>query len=109
MVRADALTGVRVTTTKGHSIGAYTAWSGDRLGLAWCDDTEGQHEIYFAEFDASGAPKGATQRLTDTHPGSLIPSIHAWRDGFVLAWNEYEGASGHDEEGRSQVLLKLVP
>lgn len=109
LAHADALTGTRVTSTEGHSIGAYTAWNGDRLGLAWCDDTPGQHEIYFAEFDASGAARGASRRLTVTKAGSLIPSIHAWRSGFVLAWNEYEGASGHDEDGRSQVLLTVVP
>jgi hypothetical protein len=109
LVRTDALTGSRITTTKGHSIGAYTAWSGDRLGLAWCDDSAGQHEIYFAEFDATGARRGEVRRLTNTKPDSLIPSLQAWRGGFALAWIEYEGTSGHDEQGRSQVLLKLLP
>lgn len=106
--RPEALTGSRVTNTKGHSIGAYTAWSGDRLGLAWCDDSEAQHEIYFAEFDAAGTRRGEVQRLSHTLADSLIPSIHAWRGGFAVSWNEYAGA-GHDEGGRSQVLLKLVP
>jgi hypothetical protein len=110
LARADAIGGSRITHSKGHSIGAYTAWSGDRLGLAWCDDSEGQAEIYFAEFDASGAPRGDTQRLTTTRAGSLIPSIHRWRSGFVLAWNEWTGGTeGHNERGRSQVLLKLLP
>jgi hypothetical protein len=98
----------RVTNTKGHSIGAYAAWNGNRLGLAWCDDTPGQYEIYFAEFDAAGSPRGEARQLTVTRAGSLIPSIHAWRGGFVLAWNEYEGATAHDAEGRSQVLLRMI-
>jgi len=55
VARADALAGSRVTSTSGHSIGAYTAWNGDRVGLAWCDDTPGQHELFFAEFTAGGA------------------------------------------------------
>jgi hypothetical protein len=109
LARADALVGSRVTTTKGHSIGAYTAWNRDRLGLAWCDDTLGQHEIYFQEFDRDGKAKGETQRITETRAGSLIPSIQAWRNGFVVAWNEWEGANGHDAEGRSQVLLRILP
>jgi hypothetical protein len=107
--RAGTVTGSRITTTKGRSIGAYAAWSGDRLGLAWCDDTAGQHEIHFAEFDGAGSRRGDIQRITHTKPDSLIPAIRPWRGGFALAWNEYEGTSGHDEEGRSQVLVKLVP
>jgi hypothetical protein len=109
LARPDALTGSRVTITTGHSIGAYTAWNRDRLGLAWCDDTVGQHEIYFQEFDRDGTARGNAQRLTETRAGSLIPSIHAWRNGFVVAWNEWEGAGGHDAEGRSQVLLRILP
>ena len=104
----DALKTSRVTTTPGHSIGAYTAWSGNRLGLAWCDDTPGQHELYFAEFSASGAQKGETRRITSTRADSLIPAIHAYDRGWVLTWIEYEGSS-HDDHGRSQVLLTLVP
>jgi hypothetical protein len=110
LAQPDAIGGSRVTETQGHSIGAYTVWNGDRLGLAWCDDTPGQHEIYFAEFDETGAPQGATRRITDTRAGSLIPAIRPWRDGFALAWIEYEGRTeGHDASGRSQVLMKLIP
>jgi hypothetical protein len=108
IARGAETTGTRVTNTTGRSIGAYTAWNGERLGLAWCDDTPGQHEIFFAEFDAAGRPRGQARQLTVTRAGSLIPSIHAWRSGFVLAWNEYEGASAHDAEGRSQVLLRMI-
>jgi hypothetical protein len=109
LARPDSLGGTRVTSTKGRSIGAYTAWNGDRLGLAWCDDTTGQYEIYFAEFDGAGTPHGASRQLTQTRAGSLIPSIHPWRTGFVLGWNEYEGTSDHDPGGRSQVLLRMIP
>lgn len=109
LARADVTGGARITRTKGHSFGAYTAWSGERLGVAWCDDSVGQHEIYVAEFDAAGTPKGETQRLTETSAGSFIPSIHGWRGGFVVAWNEYVGSGGHEQQGRSQVLLKLLP
>jgi len=108
LLRPDMLAGSRITTTKGHSIGAYAAWNGERLGLAWCDDTEAQHEIYFAEFDAAGTRRGEALRLSHTLADSLIPSIHAWRGGFAIAWNEYAG-EGHSEGGRSQVLLKVLP
>ena len=46
----------RVTTTEGESIGAYVAWNGERVGLAWSDKTPGQHEIYFQSFDGAGQP-----------------------------------------------------
>jgi hypothetical protein len=109
LVRPDAVAGTRVTTTKGHSIGAYLTWNKDRVGLAWCDDTVGQHEIYLAQFDTTGTRRGDVLRLTDTTPDSLIPAIQPWRSGFALAWIEYLGKDDHDARGRSQVLLKIVP
>lgn len=52
---------------------------------------------------------GTRVTLTQTRAGSLIASIHPWRTGFVLGWNEYEGTSDHDPGGRSQVLLRMIP
>ena len=105
------LPGRRVTTTSGHSIGAYLAWNGDRLGLAWCDDTPGQHEIYFQAFDSSGTPSSDAMRVTNTPASSLIPAIRAWRSGFALAWSEYDAppGGGHEDDGRSQVVVRLIP
>jgi hypothetical protein len=94
----------RVTTTPGESIGAYVAWSGNRIGLAWSDATEGQHEIYWQMFDASNRPIGEPRRVTRTLTSSLIPAIRPWRAGFALAWNEYDHAAG----GRSQIALYLA-
>ena len=51
--------------TRGESIGAYLAWNGTRIGLAWCDDTVGQHEIYFQAFDRRGRATTAIRRVTD--------------------------------------------
>lgn len=100
----------RVTDTPGHSIGAYLAWNGERLGLAWCDDTGGQHEVYLGSFDASGRPLRAAQRLTSTTSASLIPAIEPWGGGFALTWSEYvSGESGHGDGGRGQVALQIVP
>lgn len=101
----------RVTTTTGHSIGAYLAWNGDRLGLAWCDDTVGQHEVYAQTFSKSGTPLEPARRLTDTTAASLIPAIRAWRSGFVLAWNEYDAqaSDGHAAGARSQVVATRLP
>jgi hypothetical protein len=100
----------RVTTTPGASVGAYLAWNGDRLGLAWCDNTGGQHEIYFQSFDKTGAPLGETQQITHTPADSLIPSIHPFGDGFGLLWNEFIAGpgGGHDPRSRSEIAFARV-
>jgi hypothetical protein len=98
----------RVTTTAGESIGAYLDWGSDgRLGLAWSDDSEGQHEVYFRPFDGTGQPRGATERITLNPTSSLIPAIRPWRNGFALAWNEFKpGLEAH--EGTSEIAFAIV-
>jgi hypothetical protein len=113
----DALTpalaagAARITDTAGNTFGAYLAWNGDRLGLGWSDETPGQAEVLFREFDAEGRARGDARRLTDNTTASLVPSVRAWRGGWALAWNEYapspEGA--HADTARSQVAVAVVP
>jgi hypothetical protein len=101
---------MRVTSTPGHSIGAYVTWNGPRVGLAWCDDTVGQHEIYVQTFDPSGRPQARPQRLTETQDGALIPAIEPWRSGFAMAWTEREAAqTGAHADGRAQIAVRVVP
>jgi hypothetical protein len=100
--------GRRVTTTAGESIGAYIAWNGDRLGLAWSDKTEGQHELYFESFTAEGVPREPPRRLTQTATWSLIPAIRPRRNGFALAWTEYSPA-GETHDGTAEVFFTSVP
>lgn len=101
---------VRVTRTAGESIGAYVAWNGSRVGLAWCDNTEGQHEIYFESFTRDGTAIAAPRRLTHNATQSLIPALRPVGDGFALAWNEFTPgpAGGHDPNGRSEIVFALV-
>jgi hypothetical protein len=102
----------RVTATPGESIGAYVASSlvvdeQGRIGLAWSDDTSGQHEIYFQPFDRFSRPLAPARRVTRNGTSSLIPAIEPWRDGFALAWNEYvPGAEGH--VGTSEIAFAIV-
>ena len=100
----------RVTETPGESIGAYVTWNGRRVGLAWCDNTEGQHEIYLQQFDADGVALGAQTRLTHNPTHSLIPAIRAWRDGFALVWNEFMAGRGgpHGADARSEIWFSFV-
>jgi hypothetical protein len=110
-LRADAFEHPRrVTNTPGNSIGAYVAWNRTRVGLAWSDDTEGEHEIYFQSFAESGEPLGVARRLTTNPTSSLVPAIRPWRDGFALAWCEvtFAGTAEHDEASRSEVMFALT-
>jgi hypothetical protein len=100
---------LRITNTPGESIGAYLAWNGQRLGLAWNDNTEGQHEIYFQSFDRDGKALAQPQRVTRNETDSLIPAIKPSGNGFALAWNEYvPEAGGSHAGGRSEIAFALV-
>ncbi len=101
----------RITTTPGESSGAYVDWNGGRIGLAWNDDSVGQHEIYFRAFDASGEPVGEARRLTRNETDSMIPSIRASGQGFMLAWNEVvpDPRGIHGPDTRSEIAATVVP
>ena len=92
----------RVTYTAGESMGAYLAWNGPVLGLAWSDDTEGQHEIYFQFLDANGRDLSVPERQTDTARASRMPAIVPWGETFALAWNEY------DSTAQSEIAFNVV-
>src|SRR5262245_2810497 len=64
---------LRVTTTPGASIGAYLAWNGARIGLAWSDDSGGTFDVFFQPFDAAGRPLEPARRISDSAQNSLIP------------------------------------
>jgi hypothetical protein len=99
----------RVTNTPGESDGAYIAWNGDRLGLAWSDKTPGQHEVYFASFDPTGTMREPERRVTRSSAWSLVPAIRPHGAGFALAWNEYVPASVGVHDGNSDVFFASVP
>ena len=99
----------RVTYTAGESMGAYLAWNGTILGLAWSDDTEGQHEIYFQFLDANGRDLSVPERQTETSRASLTPAIVPWGSTFALAWNEYQPTDGGDRStAQSEIAFNVV-
>jgi hypothetical protein len=79
----------RVTSTRGHSIGAYLTWSAGTLGVAWCDDSSGHYSTYFQQFDAQGRSMRDPERLSNPSARVWVPAIHAVPDGFVAAWSEF--------------------
>ena len=77
---------------------------------AWCDNTVGQHEIYFETFGIDGRSLEPPRRLTDNKTESLIPAIRPSGNGFALVWNEFTPGpgGGHDPTGRSEIAFALV-
>lgn len=109
--RSMAATARRITNTPGDSIGAYLAWNGDRLGLAWCDDTPGQSEVYFQDFDPDGRPLHEPRPVASTARSSLIPAIRPSDTGFLLLWNEAElppVVDGHSSHVPSRLVAAFV-
>ncbi len=100
----------RITSTPGASIGAYVARTRDRIGLAWCDNSSGNFEVFFQPFDASAMPLTPPRRLSDTPTSSMIPAIEPWSDGFALAWDEVVLApAGASEAATSgEVVFRMV-
>jgi len=101
---------MRITSTSGHSIGAYVAWNGTRFGLVWCDNTPGNQEVFFQSFDRDGGTKSDVQRVTNTAAQSGVPAIKGVSGGFALVWNEYNAPPGerHGTNHPSQVFFLLV-
>ena len=98
----------RVTMTDGESIGADLVWNGGEVGLAWSDKTPGPHEVFFQRFDSAGMALGSEARITRSSTWSLVPAIRPWRQGFALAWNEYQPTSSQVHEGTGEVAFALV-
>ena len=99
--------GARVTDTPGESIGAYVAWGAAGVGLAWSDELNTQHEIFFQLFDADGRALADPRQLTVNDTASLIPAIEPTADGFALVWNEDVIAErgSHETGGRSEIVF----
>ncbi len=101
---------IRVTTDKGESIGAYVAWNGPVLGLAWSDDMSGRRELYTEMFSASGQSLGPARQVGASEGHASVPAIRASGAGFLMAWNDYvaTGNDGHGTLVSSHVRLKWV-
>lgn len=101
---------VRVTRDKGESIGAYLAWNGPVVGLAWSDDMSGRRELYVQAFSASGQSLGPARQIGASEGRASVPAIRASGAGFLVAWNDYvmTGSGGHATLKSSQARLMWV-
>jgi hypothetical protein len=88
------LQAVRITRTSGNASGAYLAWNGDRLALAWNEDQGSRIAVRVQLFSPQGQPQGEATLLSGAAARALVPSIRRWRKGFVVAWNEFASGTG---------------
>lgn len=105
---------LRVTRTPAGSTGAYVAWQGRRIVLAWIEG-EGVHRaLWLQRFDADCRPVEGARRVHGRGAQAGIPSLATSAAGLLLAWNgqrEDPVASAQDP-GRSPssvVLMKVSP
>lgn len=102
----------RVTNSPEDTIGAYVAWNGNTIGLAWTDRVSNQRDIFAQTFASDGSPLGPIRRLSSTREDAGVPSIRAYGPGFLVAWNDYvikDGTATHMSVASSTAEFALVP
>jgi hypothetical protein len=101
----------RISHTPDESIGAYLAWSGEVIGIAWSDSMGSRRDIFTQQFGADGRPIGPIYRLRSTAELAGVPAIHGRGDGFLIAWNGYvlRGDAAHMDVASSHARFAQVP
>lgn len=77
--------------------------------MVWSDAQPGQHDLYGQLLDRPGVRLADMKRITRTPAQSSISSIQPWRDGFLLAWNEYVavGSGAHRDIISSRAAVSV--
>jgi hypothetical protein len=101
----------RVSYTQEDSTGAYVAWNGSTIGLAWSDVVSGRRDILVRTFTADGKPFGPVRAFRPVKGEASIPAIRASGSGFLVAWNDYlaQGAAGHAKHASSIARIASLP
>lgn len=105
----------RITHSKGPTIGAYAAWNGSSLGLAWIDTINAKTVAMAQGFASDGsalAPAAAIAPPYGSRVGSAgVPAIRAYDDGFLIGWNSYRlrGDAAHMDVISSDAHFANVP
>ncbi len=84
IARAEA----KLTLVPSDASGGSTAWTGDRLGVAWSDRRDANYEIYFATLAPDGQKLAADVRVTRAPGFSINPSLVWTGNEFVVAWED---------------------
>ena len=90
---AKAAPEARVTNAVGDSSSPSLAWNSAGYGVAWQDGRDGNNEIYFARFDATGAKIGTDVRVTTDAADSSEPSLVWTGRGYGVAWHDFRNGN----------------
>jgi hypothetical protein len=101
----------RISHTPEDSIGAYLAWNGEMIGLAWSDRVGGQRDIFTQQFSAEGRPVSPVYRVASSPEHAGVPAIRARDERFLIAWNDYvlRGDRAHMDVVTSRARVAHVP
>jgi predicted RecA/RadA family phage recombinase len=92
---------VRITNASDASLSPSLVWTGSAYGVAWCDDRDGNREIYFARISSAGVKQGSDIRITNAVDYSLEPSL-------VWTGSEYGVAWGDDRDGNREIYFARI-
>jgi hypothetical protein len=93
-LRAETASGtaegsIRQLTTFGTASGARAAGAGDRLGVAFSDNREGQYDVFFSLVDANGEPTTPEgSKVAPTELDSTNPFVVWTGTEFAIVWEE---------------------
>ena len=87
---------VRVTNNSWRSTRPSLCAAGDKYGVAWSDDRDGNYEIYFALLGADGAPEAGAVRVSVGPGDSSYPSIAFSGSEFGIAWDDYRSLARNE-------------
>jgi len=86
---------IRITNASGQSYASSLAWNGTEYGVAWCDNRDGNFEIYFARIDSLGNKISSETRITNNGNNSRCPSL-VWNGSeYGVSW--YDDRDGNEE------------
>ena len=83
----------RVTQSPGSSHGAYLAWHGGQVELAWTEVNGARRTLWRQRFDRECRPLDRARRVDSLGRDAGIVSLAASGPGFMLAWNGQRGDS----------------
>lgn len=78
----------RLTTSSGESNYPALAASGSNLHLVWCDDRDGNFEVYYKRSTNNGDVWQADTRLTNNDSTSLWAALAVWGSSVHVVWED---------------------
>lgn len=78
----------RITNDDNSSRKPEIVWIGNRYGVTWCDDRDGNEEMYFVALSSTGSKLTADVRITNYAGESSFPAMIWNGDVFGITWQD---------------------